>query len=431
MMIVDKDDFTMPGKDRPPQSFLDLRTQQGQINWLAQFLMSVNAAFDDLEVTATIETGEEMSVTTEYDEETKTLTFHFVLTGSGGGGYVLPTMSADVKGGAKVGSGLAMTGEALGLEGVSFTQAEKTKLAGVDEGANDYVLPVATTATLGGVKPDGTTVTVDVDGMIHSAGGGSYTLPTMSAAVKGGAMLGSGLAVADDVLSVDASSVASGTLPVERGGTGVSSLSSARARFGSVPFGTCTTQNGSYPKVVTDTGFDSQNPPYAGARIAVMFANASQGGGDYFKLSLGNNSYNVWSNGAVLSSSNPLSISAGAIAEFIFDGTQFHYLGNDIDGYQDYDANQAIADNTAEIATLRESVPQIAFNSHGTVTDLNSAPDGVTGFYETFANAPAEAGILLQLHDGSWKTQLALSTRSNSAFVRYFKSNTWSEWTKL
>lgn len=326
MMIVDKDGFTMPGKDRPPQSFLDLRTQQGQINWLAQFLMSVNAAFDDLEVTATIETGEEMGVTTEYDEETKTLTFHFVFTGSGGGGYVLPTMSADVKGGAKVGSGLAMTGEALGLEGVSFTQAEKTKLAGVDEGANDYVLP------------------------------------TMGAGVKGGAMVGSGLAIAGDVLSVDASSVASGTLPVERGGTGVSSLSSARARFGSVPFGTCTTQNGSYPKLVTDTGFDSQNPPYAGARIAVMFANASQGAGDYFKLSLGNNSYNVWSNGAALSSSNPLSISAGAIAEFIFDGTQFHYLGNDIDGYQDYDANQAIADNAAAISTLRQSV------KHGTVT---------------------------------------------------------------
>lgn len=323
MMIVDKDGFTMPGKDRPPQSFLDLRTQQGQINWLAQFLMSVNAAFDDLEVTATIETGEEMSVTTEYDEETKTLTFHFVFTGGGGGGYVLPTMSADVKGGAKVGSGLAMTGEALGLEGVSFTQEEKTKLAGVDEGANDYVLP------------------------------------TMGAAVKGGAMVGSGLAIADDVLNVDASSVASGTLPVERGGTGVSSLSSARARFGSVPFGTCTTQNGSYPKVVTNTGFDSQNPPYAGARIAVMFANTSQGGGDYFKLSLGNNSYNVWSNGAALSSSNPLSISAGAIAEFIFDGTQFHYLGNDIDGYQDYDANQAIADNAAAIATLQESVSHV------------------------------------------------------------------------
>ena len=36
-----------------------------------------------------------------------------------------------------------------------------------------YTLPEATTSTLGGVKPDGTTITVDSDGTIHSAGGGS------------------------------------------------------------------------------------------------------------------------------------------------------------------------------------------------------------------------------------------------------------------
>lgn len=396
-MIVDKDNFTMPGKDRPPQSFLDLRTQQGQINWLAQFLMSVNAAFDDLEVTATIETGEEMSVTTEYDEETKTLTFHFVFTGSGGGGYVLPTMSTEVKGGAKVGSGLAMTGEALGLEGVSFTQVEKTKLAGVDEGANDYVLP------------------------------------TMGAGVKGGAMVGSGLAVANDVLSVDVSTVASGTLPVERGGTGIDSLSGARARFGSIPFGTCTTQNGSYPKVVTDTGFNSQNPPYAGARIAVMFANASQGEGDYFKLSLGNNSYNVWANGAALSSTNPLSISAGAIAEFIFDGTQFHYLGNDIDGYQDYDANQAIADNAAAIAGIgtREIINSWNVFKAGnmaictkTITSSVSNWSQWSGGYLgkctteesalpiTFANTPVS--IVQAAASGNWTVSLLTSTYSNN-----------------
>ena len=184
-------------------------------------------------------------------------------------------------------------------------------------------------------------------------------LPTMDTDVKGGAMLGSGLAVANDVLSVDASTIDTGVLPVSQGGTGVTSLSGARAKFGSVPFGTCASANGFYPKIVTDTGFDSQNPPYAGARIAVMFINASQGSGDYFKLSLGNTSYNVWANGAALSSTNPLSISAGAIAEFIYDGTQFHYLGNNIDGYQDYDANQAIADNAAAIATLQESVSHV------------------------------------------------------------------------
>lgn len=36
-----------------------------------------------------------------------------------------------------------------------------------------YTLPEATTSILGGVKPDGTTITVDSDGTIHSAGGGT------------------------------------------------------------------------------------------------------------------------------------------------------------------------------------------------------------------------------------------------------------------
>lgn len=40
-------------------------------------------------------------------------------------------------------------------------------------GGSQYTLPPATTSTLGGVIPDGSTITVDVDGTIHSVGGGS------------------------------------------------------------------------------------------------------------------------------------------------------------------------------------------------------------------------------------------------------------------
>ena len=40
---------------------------------------------------------------------------------------------------------------------------------GTIHGANTYILPEATTSTLGGVKPDGTTITVDADGTIHGA----------------------------------------------------------------------------------------------------------------------------------------------------------------------------------------------------------------------------------------------------------------------
>nr|DAW84954.1 MAG TPA: hypothetical protein [Bacteriophage sp.] len=44
--------------------------------------------------------------------------------------------------------------------------ADKKKLDGIQSGANRYALPVASTATLGGVKPDGKTITIGPDGTI-------------------------------------------------------------------------------------------------------------------------------------------------------------------------------------------------------------------------------------------------------------------------
>ena len=40
-----------------------------------------------------------------------------------------------------------------------------------------YTLPVATTATLGGVRPDGTTILVNASGVISSTGGGGASFP--------------------------------------------------------------------------------------------------------------------------------------------------------------------------------------------------------------------------------------------------------------
>lgn len=51
-----------------------------------------------------------------------------------------------------------------GTNNKAYTAAEKTKLAGIEDGANNYVLPVAG-AALGGVK-SGTDITVDVNGNV-------------------------------------------------------------------------------------------------------------------------------------------------------------------------------------------------------------------------------------------------------------------------
>ena len=67
---------------------------------------------------------------------------------------------------------------------------------GVISGASTYVLPTASTNTLGGVKIDGETITIDSNGVISSqAGGSSYTA-------------GNGIDITNDEISIDTSVVA-------------------------------------------------------------------------------------------------------------------------------------------------------------------------------------------------------------------------------
>lgn len=57
-----------------------------------------------------------------------------------------------------------------GLSTNDYTAAEKAKLAGVAEGANNYVLPAPTASTIGGVKA-GNNVTISEDGTISAIQG--------------------------------------------------------------------------------------------------------------------------------------------------------------------------------------------------------------------------------------------------------------------
>lgn len=67
-----------------------------------------------------------------------------------------------------------------------------------------YTLPEATTSTLGGVKPDGTTITVDSDGTIHGTGGGGGSGHTIidsdgtSMTTRAGLQFASDLDTSDD-----------------------------------------------------------------------------------------------------------------------------------------------------------------------------------------------------------------------------------------
>lgn len=64
-----------------------------------------------------------------------------------------------------------------GLSTNDYTTTEKTKLAGIEDGANNYTLPAATTSALGGVKV-GSNLAVDANGVIS----GNYSNASSSAA---------------------------------------------------------------------------------------------------------------------------------------------------------------------------------------------------------------------------------------------------------
>jgi len=86
--------------------------------------------------------------------------------------YALPIATTSALGGVKV-------------DGTSITINPTT---GVISGSNQFTLPIATTSVLGGVKVDGVTISIDpLTGII--SGSNQYALPTATTTVKGGVII--------------------------------------------------------------------------------------------------------------------------------------------------------------------------------------------------------------------------------------------------
>ena len=103
--------------------------------------------------------------------------------------------------------------EGKGLSTEDYTTAEKTKLSGIEAGANNYTLPAATTSALGGVKV-GSNLAVDANGVIS----GDYSAATTSA---NGLMSSTdkakldGIAEGATAVTVDSAISSTSTNPVE------------------------------------------------------------------------------------------------------------------------------------------------------------------------------------------------------------------------
>lgn len=118
--------------------------------------------------------------------------------------YVLPVATSSVLGGVKQGAGTAVDNNGV----LSLVPATSSVLGGVKQGANitiasdgtisapnPYALPVATSSVLGGVK-QGANVTIAGDGTISV--GAPYTLPIATSTIVGGVKQGPGTVIGPD-----------------------------------------------------------------------------------------------------------------------------------------------------------------------------------------------------------------------------------------
>lgn len=97
-----------------------------------------------------------------------------------------------------------VSGKQLSTE--DYTTEEKTKLSGIDDNANNYTLPAATTTTLGGIIV-GDRLSIDSTGKLVATY--TYTLPKASSTVLGGVKIGSNITNADGTISLTKTNVTS------------------------------------------------------------------------------------------------------------------------------------------------------------------------------------------------------------------------------
>ena len=113
------------------------------------------------------------------------------------------------------------------IDDASAATARATLGLGTGAVANEYVLPTSTTSVLGGVKIDGTTITINGSGVISSAT--AYTLPTATTSTLGGVRIdgttitiSSGIISSGQFLEIDGGSASTtystGDLEIDGGG---------------------------------------------------------------------------------------------------------------------------------------------------------------------------------------------------------------------
>lgn len=120
-----------------------------------------------------------------------------------------------------------------------YTTEEKTKLSGIDDNANNYTLPAATTTTLGGIIV-GDRLSIDDTGKLVATY--TYTLPTASNTVLGGVKIGSNITNTNGTISLTKANVTSAlgvdptTTYVKKAGNTMTGTLTSASTTGSIVF---------------------------------------------------------------------------------------------------------------------------------------------------------------------------------------------------
>lgn len=100
-----------------------------------------------------------------------------------------PIATKSTAGVIKVGNGLTVAADGTAAVGAG---------TGIAVAGNNVSIKPATSTVIGGVKPDGDTITVNDDGTLVATPD-PYVLPTASSTTLGGVKIGSGLSIANGV----------------------------------------------------------------------------------------------------------------------------------------------------------------------------------------------------------------------------------------
>ena len=183
-------------------------------------------------------------------------------------------------------------------------------------------------------------------------------------------------------------------------------------------FGTCSTAAGTAAKTVSITSgtFSLE----AGATVAVNFSNANTASTP--TLAVGSTAAkNIFVNGAqITTSAAAYGLLKGTVI-FIYDGTQYHLIGNyynstyNFSGTTFYSGNQSNAEHNAD-NIVKNGNYYYSSNGPSTTLGADSANDGA---------------IYAQSYSDDWVGQIAQDYRTGNLFVRGKKNKVWQSWLRI